>query len=133
MLAEAGIMGGEEGVEMVKTLKRTAAFAALVRALTAGVRGGPSLGKRLGALPRMVKATVRGGYDGGLRLAMMVAATAYVMSPIDLVPELFLAVFGLADDAVMITWLAGSVLAETERFLEWEARRQRVVPGQVVH
>ena len=132
MFAGVGIMGGEEGADMAKTLKRTAAFAALARALTAGVRGGPSLGKRLGALPRMIRATTRGEYDGGLRLAMMAAATAYVLSPLDLVPELFLTVFGLADDALMITWLAGSVLAETERFLEWETRRT-VIPGHVVH
>jgi hypothetical protein len=48
---------------------------------------------------------------------------------------MFLAVLGLVDDAVMVTWLAGSVLAETERFLEWEKERGRgpsVVPGTVV-
>jgi uncharacterized membrane protein YkvA (DUF1232 family) len=117
---------------MAKTLKRTAAFAALARALTSGVRGGPSLGKRLAALPRMLRATARGDYDGGVRLAMMAAATAYVVSPVDLVPELFLTVFGLADDALMVTWLAGSVLAETERFLEWEARRRAVIPGHLL-
>jgi hypothetical protein len=27
----------------------------------------------------------------------------------------------------MITWLAGAVLSETERFLEWEKQRDRVV------
>ncbi|GIJ77985.1 Protein of unknown function [Micromonospora phaseoli] len=117
---------------MAKTLKRGAAFVALGRALTAGARGGPSLGARIGALPRMIAATARGEYDGGLRLAMMTAATAYIVSPIDAVPELFLTVFGLLDDAVMVTWLAGAVLAETERFLEWETRRSSVVPGQVV-
>lgn len=116
---------------MAKTLKRSAAFAALARALTSGARGGPSLGKRLAALPRMIRATARGDYDGGVRLAMMAAAVAYVASPVDLVPELFTLVFGLADDALMITWLAGAVLAETERFLEWE-RRTTVVPGHVV-
>jgi hypothetical protein len=117
---------------MGKTLKRTAAFTALGRALTAGARGGPSLGKRLAALPRMIKATASGEYDGGLRLAMMAAAVAYIASPVDLAPELFLTVFGLADDALMVTWLAGSVLAETERFLEWEARRNSIIPGHVV-
>jgi uncharacterized membrane protein YkvA (DUF1232 family) len=117
---------------MAKTLKRTAAFAALARALTSGSRGGPSLGSRLRALPRMIRATARGEYDGGLRLALMTAAAAYVISPIDLAPELLLAVFGLADDALMVTWLAGSVLAETERFLAWEARRDGVIPGHVV-
>ncbi|WP_433390106.1 YkvA family protein [Micromonospora sp. KLBMP9576] len=116
---------------MAKTLKRGAAFSALARALTAGSRGGPSLGARLAALPRMIRATTRGEYDGGLRLALMTAATAYIVSPVDLLPEIPLAVFGLADDAVMVTWLAGSVLAETERFLEWEARRSSVIPGHV--
>jgi len=112
---------------MAKTLKRTAAFTALARALMSGSRGGPSLGKRLAALPRMMRATARGEYDGGMRVAMMAAATAYVLSPIDVIPEAFLLVVGLVDDAVMITWLAGTVLAETERFLEWERERARVV------
>jgi uncharacterized membrane protein YkvA (DUF1232 family) len=112
---------------MAKTLKRAAAFTALARALMSGARGGPSIGKRLAALPRMLKATARGEYDGGMRLALMAAATAYVVSPIDAVPEMFLWIFGLADDAIMITWLAGTVLAETERFLEWEKQRSRVV------
>jgi len=113
-------------------LKRAAAFSALGRALFAGARGGPSLGSRLAALPRMLKATAQGEYDGGMRIALMVAATAYVASPIDVVPEMFLAVFGLVDDAVMIAWLAGSVLAETQRFIEWERRRAAVIPGNVV-
>ncbi|MGW1060907.1 YkvA family protein [Micromonospora rubida] len=116
---------------MGKTLKRGAAFTALARALFSGARGGPSLGARLGALPRMIRATTRGEYDGGLRLALMTAATAYIVSPIDLLPEIPLAIFGLADDAVMVTWLAGAVLGETERFLEWETRRASVIPGHV--
>ncbi|MGS2614319.1 YkvA family protein [Micromonospora sp. LZ34] len=117
---------------MAKTLKRSAAFTALARALMTGARGGPSIGARLAALPRMIRATARGEYDGGLRLALMTAATAYIVSPVDLLPEIPLAIFGLADDAVMVTWLAGSVLAETERFLEWEERRRSVIPGHVV-
>jgi len=117
---------------MAKTLKRTAAFVALGRALTAGARGGPGLGARLAALPRMVKATASGEYDGGMRLALMTAATVYVVSPLDFVPEAFLALFGLVDDVVMVTWLAGSVLAETDRFLAWEARRKAVIPGTVL-
>ena len=112
---------------MAKTLKRTAAFTALAKALTSGARGGPSIGMRLAALPRMLRATARREYDGGMRVAMMAAATVYVVSPFDFVPEAIFLVFGLADDAVMITWLAGTVLSETERFLEWEKQRDRVV------
>jgi hypothetical protein len=117
---------------MGRTLRRSAAFTALWRALRAGARGGPSVGQRLAALPRMIKATAGGEYDGGLRLAMIGAATAYVISPVDLMPEAALLVFGLADDALMIAWLAGSVLDETGRFLEWESRRKAVIPGDVV-
>ena len=117
---------------MARTLQRKAAFTALAKALMSGARGGPSIGKRLAALPRMLKATARGEYDGGLRVALMTAATLYVVSPIDAVPEAALLVLGLADDAVMITWLAGSVLSETERFLEWEKSRAAVLPGSVV-
>lgn len=117
---------------MAEKLRRTAALKAFLRALTLGARSGPSLGRRLAALPRMIGATLRGRYDGGLRLALMVAAGAYVLSPVDLSPELMLALFGLADDALVVTWLAGSVLAETERFLAWEARRAAVIPGEVV-
>jgi uncharacterized membrane protein YkvA (DUF1232 family) len=112
---------------MAKTLKRTAAFTALAKALMSGRRGGPTIGQRLAALPRMLKATAKGQYDGGMRVAMMAAATAYIISPFDLIPEAIFLVFGLADDAVMITWLAGTVLAETERFLEWEKGREHVV------
>ncbi|MFI1990158.1 YkvA family protein [Actinoplanes sp. NPDC020271] len=112
---------------MAKTLKRAAAFTALGKALMSGARGGPSLSKRLSALPRMLKATAKGEYDGGMRVALMAAATAYVVSPIDAVPEAFLWVFGLIDDAVMVTWLAGTVLSETERFLEWERTVKPVV------
>jgi uncharacterized membrane protein YkvA (DUF1232 family) len=112
---------------MPRTLKRTAAFVALAKALMSGRRGGPTIGQRISALPRMLMATAKGQYDGGLRVAMMTAATLYVVSPIDVIPEMFIPILGLADDAVMITWLAGVVLSETERFLEWEKARVRVV------
>ena len=112
---------------MARTLKRTAAFTALGRALLSGARGGPSIGARLAALPRMLKASAKGEYDGGMRVAMMAAATAYVVSPLDVIPEAMFLVFGLVDDAVMVTWLAGAVLAETERFLEWERTYPRLV------
>ena len=80
----------------------------------------------------MMKATARGEYDGGLRVALMAAATAYVVSPIDVIPEAALLVFGLVDDAAMIAWLAGTVLSETDRFLEWERQRDSILPGTVV-
>jgi uncharacterized membrane protein YkvA (DUF1232 family) len=114
---------------------RFAALGAVWRALRAGSRPGtPGIGARLRSVPRLVAATFLGRYRGvtRVRLLAMVAAVAYVVSPIDLVPELFVPLLGLIDDAFVVAWLAGSVLLETERFLAWEVDQHPVVPGQVV-
>jgi uncharacterized membrane protein YkvA (DUF1232 family) len=90
------------------------------------------MAQRLSALPRLVKASLKGEYDAGARLFLMAAAAIYVVSPLDAVPELVLAFIGLVDDAFVVTWLTGALLAETERFLEWESQRAAVIPGKVV-
>jgi uncharacterized membrane protein YkvA (DUF1232 family) len=106
---------------------------ALWTALRASRRGGPSLGTRLAAVPRMLGAIITGKYDGKARLAAMTLAGVYIASPIDLIPDWFAPLFGLGlvDDAAVAVWLAGAVLSETERFLLWEAERARVIPGRV--
>lgn len=103
-------------------LGRKAALAALWSALT-GAKGGPSLGQRFGAIPRLLRETFAGRYDGKGRLAAIIFGLLYIVSPIDLIPEAIFFVFGLADDAVVAVWVAGAVLAETERFLTWERGR----------
>jgi uncharacterized membrane protein YkvA (DUF1232 family) len=114
---------------MAGTLRRRMAWTALLRVFKPGT---PGLGKRLAAIPRMIAATMRGEYDGKGRLAMMAMAGVYIVSPVDLVPELFLFVLGLIDDAAVAAYFAGALLDETERFLEWEKGRDRVVPGYLV-
>ncbi len=86
------------------------------------VRGGPKTSDLLKALPRMVAASASGRYTGCSRgkLALMVAAAGYVVSPVDLLPEGLLGPIGLADDAAVLAWLAGALLAEGEAFLAWE-------------
>jgi uncharacterized membrane protein YkvA (DUF1232 family) len=105
---------------------------AFVRAFKPGT---PGLGQRLSALPRMIWASIKREYDGGHRLLLMAAASIYIISPIDAIPELFTLAFGLIDDAFVITWLVGALLSETERFLEWERSRGRgpsVVEAEVL-
>ncbi|GAA3201467.1 YkvA family protein [Dactylosporangium siamense] len=111
------------------TLRRRMAWTALLRVFKPGT---PGLGKRLGAIPRMIKATLKGEYDGGTRLALLAASAVYIISPIDAVPELFLLILGVVDDLAMATYFAGALLDETERFLEWEKQRDNVIPGHVV-
>lgn len=120
---------------------RTAAFVALFRALRSSSHPGePGIGERLRAVPRLVSATLTGRYPGTTRgqLGLLALAVLYVVSPIDLVPEAFIPFFGFADDAFVITWLAGRLLGETESFLRWERAEPRgrteddVVQGDVI-
>jgi uncharacterized membrane protein YkvA (DUF1232 family) len=115
--------------------RRTVAAKALWDVLVGARRaGGVTLGQRLAVLPRMLAAAARGQYPhlSRGRLAMMAAALVYVLSPIDVVPEAFLTVFGLGDDALVVAWLAGALLGDAEQYLGWERDRHRTVPGQVV-
>ncbi len=112
----------------------------LVGAIRIATRpGSPGLAARVRALPRLLAATLRGDYSGTtvLRLLGLAAAAAYIVSPIDLLPEGFLGIFGLADDAIVLGWLATTFVTETEGFLAWEGGGPRpgdpvTVPGHVV-
>ena len=102
---------------------RIASVVAVARAVRMAVRpGGPSMGERAGAVPRMVRATFSGDYVGvsKARLLLMLGAAGYLVSPIDLIPEAVLPIIGLADDALVLSWLATRLVEETEAFLEWE-------------
>jgi uncharacterized membrane protein YkvA (DUF1232 family) len=117
---------------MSARLRRRTAMMAFFRAFKPGT---PGIGRRLSAMPRMIKASLRGEYDGGLRLMLMAAASLYILSPIDAIPEALFAFVGLIDDAFVVTWLTGALLSETERFLEWEKTRGRgpsVIAAQVL-
>jgi uncharacterized membrane protein YkvA (DUF1232 family) len=101
-------------------MRRTAALTALWRALTAAQRGGPGLAARMASVPRLAWASIRGRYDGAGRFGLMTLATLYVVSPLDMVPEILLGPIGLIDDGLVVAWIVGAFLSETERFLEWE-------------
>ncbi|QKE84444.1 YkvA family protein [Arthrobacter sp. NEB 688] len=111
---------------------------ALGRAIRLATKaGGPSLGDRAVAVPRMVAAIRSGEYTGTSmgKLGLVAAGAAYVVSPVDLLPEAVLGVLGLADDAMVLGWVATTLVEETEKFLEWErehGRGPQTVPGDVV-
>jgi len=131
---------------------RWTAVSTLVRAVRGTLRPGePGVGQRLRALPRLVVATLTGRYHGTTRsrLGLMALAVVYIVSPLDLLPDL-LPLIGVADDAMVLAWLAGATLSDAGDFLAWErggrgrprgAERRRgpfdhgrpdVVPGSVV-
>lgn len=94
--------------------------------------GGPSVGVRLAAVPRMTKAVARGDYTGVTagHLGLIAAAAAYVVSPVDLLPEALVGVVGLADDAVVLAWLAKTLVQDTDQFLAWERQRGPTIKGE---
>jgi uncharacterized membrane protein YkvA (DUF1232 family) len=61
------------------------------------------------------------------RLGLIALALAYLVSPVDLLPEVVVPLLGFADDGVVALWLGGAFLAETERFLAWEREQPAVV------
>ena len=112
--------------------RRIAAFRALWRAVSRrGRPGEPGTGERLQALPQMVGDAASGRYPhlSKGRLALFLGALVYLVSPVDLMPEAFLTVFGLGDDAVMAMWLGGSLLVEADRYLGWQRERPMIVDG----
>jgi uncharacterized membrane protein YkvA (DUF1232 family) len=115
---------------------RVAAFVALARALRASGRPGtPGIGAHLAAVPRMLKLGLTGRYPGlgKSRILLAVLGVLYIVSPVDLMPELLFSVFGLGDDAFVAAWVAGALLGETDAFLRWEAEdSRRVVVGEVI-
>lgn len=110
--------------------------AAALKVLLETVRGDSthSVGDRLAALPRLVRAVTGGTYSGWdrQRVLGLAVGTLYVVSPVDLVPEVLLGVFGMADDALVAAWVAGAVLAEVDGFLAWEDAESKVVDGDVL-
>ncbi|HZY00362.1 MAG TPA: YkvA family protein [Dermatophilaceae bacterium] len=114
---------------------RWGALRSLATAFRTATRPGtPGVGTRLTSLPRLVWATFRGEYSGTSRgrLFAILGALLYVISPVDLVPELFLPFIGLGDDALVISWIAVSLINETESFLHWERDRDLTVHGDVI-
>ncbi|MEU7479635.1 YkvA family protein [Lentzea sp. NPDC042327] len=76
---------------------------------------------RAKALPRLWKAWRSGAYRGLPRnqLALWAVALVYLVSPIDLVPEL-LPVIGVTDDAGVLVWLLSSLSVASGTFVRWE-------------
>lgn len=79
--------------------------------------------ERFSAIPGMLGATLSGRFPGATRKAvgLSVLGIVYVFSPLDLIPELFLGPFGLADDAGILAMSVGYLVTASDRYLHWRA------------
>ncbi|MEW2356573.1 YkvA family protein [Spirillospora sp. NPDC029432] len=95
----------------------------------------PGLADRVRAVPRMLKATLRGDYKGMSykTLGLLALGLAYIVSPIDVVPEILVPFVGLADDTGVALWLAAVLVRSAGDYVSWERTgRPKVVIGDVV-
>ena len=105
---------------------------ATLAAAAASAPRGHSWPARLRALPAMFGAVLSGRWQGvgKLQLTGYVAALVYVVSPVDVIPELILGPFGLADDlAVAALAVTATIATEADAAM---AGRPRTIPGEVV-
>ena len=108
---------------MARHTSRMGLVTMIAQSVRTAVRpGSAGLMERAAAVPRMLSALTRGEYRGTTvgHALMLGAAVAYIVSPLDFMPEALFSVFGLTDDAIVVTWLVAALVNDTEAFLEWE-------------
>lgn len=77
--------------------------------------------RHLAVLARLARAVKAGEYDLATpHVAMLFGTLAYVVSPIDVVPEAFLGPLGIGDDASLLVATGAALAIEIAAFLEWE-------------
>ncbi|MEW6338286.1 MAG: YkvA family protein [Acidobacteriota bacterium] len=89
----------------------------------------------LAALLRMLWSWLKGRYPNVPRRTLLssLAALVYFVNPLDLVPDV-LPLLGLADDAVVLSWVLAQVKRDLDAFKAWETDRGGAieVSGEVV-
>ena len=94
-----------------------------------GSTGRHSLTQRLTAIVPMLRDAFTGRWAQAprLRLIASIAGLVYVVSPIDVLPELLLGPFGLGDDVAIIALCVASLMTAAESWLD----RGAVMDGAV--
>ena len=105
-------------------VNRTATVAGAVKAS----RGRHPLGTRLVAVLPMLRDSFTGRWVGAPRgrLTAAILGLVYVVSPLDLMPEILLGPFGLGDDLAIAAVAVAALMSSAE---EWLDRGTAAAPG----
>lgn len=88
-------------------------------------RNGWHLFRNRKVMLQMMRETLKGHYRiSALSLIIIVASVAYVVSPVDIVPD-FIPVLGWADDGIVLYLLIKRLVFETQRFTRHKAAERR--------
>ncbi|MBW8359527.1 MAG: DUF1232 domain-containing protein [Weeksellaceae bacterium] len=93
--------------------------------------------KKIPDIVRMVNYWRKGQYPvNALDLILPLLGLLYVISPIDLLPEIAIPILGVADDLAVLSLALPKLLKEVDRFLLWEAERngslQNVIDAEII-
>ncbi|MEV4612503.1 YkvA family protein [Kitasatospora sp. NPDC049258] len=83
--------------------------------------GAPGLGSRVAALPRLVGDVLRGRYPGvgaGKLVGLGLLVALYLVSPLDVLPDV-IPVVGWTDDTAVLLWFLTGLTRESGRYVEW--------------
>ena len=100
----------------MSVLKGAATVAGAARA----TKGRHPLLRRVGAVPRMLRDAFTGRWPGAPygRILGGLAGVLYVISPLDLMPEILLGPFGLGDDIALAAVAVAALLSSAEDYLD---------------
>jgi uncharacterized membrane protein YkvA (DUF1232 family) len=103
--------------------------AAAVAGAVKASRGRHPLGQRLAAVLPMLRDTFKGRWAGAPKGRILggLAGLAYVVSPLDFLPEALLGPFGLGDDLAIAAVSVAALLSSAEAWLD--ARDERATFG----
>ena len=94
--------------------------AAAVAGAVKASRGRHPLGQRLAAVLPMIRDTFKGRWAGAPKGRVFggLAGLAYVISPLDFIPEVLLGPFGLGDDLAIAAVSVAALLSSAEDWLD---------------
>ncbi len=74
---------------------------------------------------RMIKYWRKGIYPvNSIDMILPILGILYIISPIDLLPEIAVPVLGIADDLAVLSLTLPKLLKEVDKFLLWEAKQK---------
>ncbi len=93
--------------------------------------------KKIPDIFRMVNLWRKGEYKvSGMDLILPLLGMLYVISPIDLIPEIGIPVLGVVDDLAILSLALPKLMKEVDKFLLWEAGKkgnlQNVIDAEIV-
>jgi len=91
--------------------------------------------KKIPDIFRMVKMWKRGEYPmRSLDIILPLLGLLYVISPIDLLPEVAIPVLGVMDDIAVLSLTIPKLIKEVDKFLLWEAERNhtKILDAEII-